>query len=314
MPLFSLILVILIGATAVVKGAVWFVEAAAWIARRTGFSELTVGATVVALATTLPEAVVSAYAAWAGHPGLSLGNALGSCLANGALILGAAALLGGFIAAGPDLGPYCLVLLGLLGKLAWLVRAGWLNRSGAALLLALGAITACQVWWWSSRHRTIPSPAPVEQGPAPAGQLLRFCLGAGLVGLGSRFLVVAAGQLAMLIGLEEAVIGLTVVSLGTSLPELATTVAAVVSKHQGLALGNLLGANLLNLTLVPGLAGLIRPLPVGPAARAVYLPLVASLTVLLLVFAVFRRGLGRPEGATLLVLYGLFLALALGLR
>jgi len=313
----------LVAATAVVKGADWFVESAVWIAGRTGMSEMTVGATLVAVATTLPETAVSTYASWAGHPELALGNALGSCLANGALILGFTAILGRFTPVGRDFTGRCVALMLIVALLAAVSGGGEINRVGALLLLTVvGAIA-----WSASRRASRAAsgrgdhiaegtggsdrPGKVEETNGSISYLLKFLFGAALIGIGSRYLVSAGTSLALALGMSEAVIGLTLIAIGTSLPELATSIAAGVRGHTQLALGNLLGANMLNLTLVLGLAGLVRPLPVDHASVTVHLPLVAALTVLLLLFAVSRRGLGRPEGATLLVLYGSYLVMLL---
>lgn len=321
--MYHLVLVLLVAATAVVKGADWFVLSAAWMARRTGRTEMAVGATLVAVATTLPELAFSTHASWNHHPGLALGNALGSSMVNGGLILGAMVAIQGFTWTGREFGRRCAGLLGASVLMSLLAGDGEISRAGGAVLLGpagAGALLALGRGWGGAGGRRAAStsagagasraaaPPPGGAGDA-AGQVLRFLFGAMLIAVGSRYLVSAGSQLAAAAGLRQAAAGLALVSAGTSLPELATAAAARWRGHSQLAVGNLLGASTLNLTLVPGLSALVRPLAVEPAAAWAHLPLVAALSLLLLLFGTVRRRLGRAEGITLLALFLLHLAL-----
>jgi cation:H+ antiporter len=322
--LHSLVLILLVAATAVVKGADWFVESAVWIARRTGMSEMVIGATLVSVATTLPETAVSTFASWRGHPELALGNALGSCVVNGGLILGLASLLSGFTRVGGEFARRCATLFAAAALLGLVASGGEITRVGGLALLGFIGAGGWMVWRRAVRQAQaasglgVISPddrgkgGPVPDEDRPAAHVLRFVFGAALIALGSRYMVSAGSALAVALGMSESAVGLTLVSAGTSLPELATAIAAALRGHSELSLGNLLGASTLNLTMVLGLAALANPLPVDQATLSVHLPLVATLTLLLLLFGVLRRGLGKPEGLTLLVLYAWYLALIFG--
>jgi cation:H+ antiporter len=136
--------------------------------------------------------------------------------------------------------------------------------------------------------------------------------GVALIVVGSRFLVTTASELALRLGLSETAVGLTLIALGTSLPELATAIAAGLKGHAQLALGNLVGANALNLTLVIGLSGVLRPVPMAATVRGFDLPVVALLMALAALFVAVRRGVGRAEGGTLFVLYVIYVFLLVG--
>ncbi len=311
---YGLYLVFLIAVTAVVKGADWFVESALWVVRRTGISEVAIGATLVALATTLPETAVSAYASWSGHHELAAGNAIGSCTVNFGLILGLGVLVSGFVHAPRGFSWGALGVTGLVALIGVLSRDGSLGRSDGLVLLAL----ACVAMWLAVRgsgegaaaRRSAAGQAD-DDGTA-ARHLVKFVFGILLIAVGSRFLVSTSSELAIRLGLSETAVGLTLIALGTSLPELATAITAGVKSHAQLALGNLVGANALNLTLVLGLAGVLRPVPVAAPVRGFDLPIVALLMGLAALFAAARRGVGRAEGGTLFALYVIYVFLLVG--
>lgn len=310
---YSVYLVFLIAVTAVVKGADWFVESALWVVRRTGHSEVAIGATLVSLATTLPEATVSAYAAWSGHPELAAGNAIGSCTVNFGLILGLGVLVSGFVPTPRGFTWGAIGVTGLVALVGVLSMDGSIGRSDGMVLLFL----ACGAMWLAVRgrergkSRRAPGSAEEEEGTA-ASHLVKFVFGVALIVIGSRFLVSTGSELAIRLGLSESAIGLTLIALGTSLPELATAIAAGLRGHAQLALGNLVGANALNLTLVLGLSGLLRPVPIAATVRGFDLPVVALFMGLAAVFVAVRRGVGRPEGGTLFVLYVIYVFLLVG--
>ncbi len=280
-----------------------------WLAQRIGISELACGATIVSFGTTLPEAAVSTYASWSGHPELALGNALGSCMANGALILGVSVVLAGFTRAGPDFRRRCLQLLLVSAGIFVVSRHGALGRLASLVLLLVMIWSTASALRSTNDGRVASRPAESLPGEEheKGGQVLRLLAGSLMIALGSRLLVGAATQLAAGLGVSESVIGLSLVAVGTSLPELATAVTAGARAHGQLALGNVLGANFLNLTLVLGLAGVIRPVPVDQIARTSYLPIFALLTLALWAMAKWRRGFGRFHGAILLGAYALYI-------
>ncbi|MGQ4880347.1 calcium/sodium antiporter [Billgrantia sp. LNSP4103-1] len=284
-----------------------FVNAAAATASRTGLSAMLVGMTVVALGTSAPEMVVALFAALDGVPDLATGNALGSNIANIGLVLGATALVR------PIPVPFSLVrrelplLLGATGVTGYALANGVLGRFDGLILLVLLVFSI----WWLVRADT-PDANPADNLPDMTLKRALLWLVATLLllSLSSRALVWGASELARNLGISELIIGLTVVAVGTSLPELAACVASALKRHHGLAIGNVIGSNLFNLLAVLPIPAMIAPGPPHPDAAGrdyrVMLVLTLALAILLLWH---RQGrLGRPIGVCLLVAYAGYLA------
>ena len=253
---FLAVLAILAGLTVLVWSADRFVEGAAATARHFRMPPLLIGMLVVGFGTSAPEMVVSAFAAIQGSPGIALGNAYGSNIANIGLILGVTALIRP-IAVQPQVLRQELPFLALITILAaWLLRDGMLTRFDAVVLLAVfgGLMT------WSIRQSMNSNWTEDEVGLESDPMSIRqaaFWLTAGLVLLvgSSRLLVWGAVEITRLLGINDLLIGLTVVAVGTSLPELASSVMAARRGEDDIALGNILGSNLFNTLVVVGLAG-----------------------------------------------------------
>jgi cation:H+ antiporter len=300
------------GGEAVVRGA-------SALARAAGVSPLIVGLTVVSLGTSAPELAVNLNAALRGSGTLSFGNVVGSNLANVGLVIGVAAMLRPFSSQRlaftrdiPMLGLATLVALGLALD-PRVLDAVWARNDGLVLLLVLGVFvyyTAREARRDARRAGTV-EPAVAGRGEVESERPLlptRTSVGlvvAGVVGLalGGQLAVDGAVGLARGLGVSEAVIGLTVVAIGTSLPELAASLAAVARGHFDIALGNVIGSNILNLLAVGGLCALITPIPI-PAGGIVDLVASAGLSLVLWVVAASERHrVIRAEGALLLGLY-----------
>lgn len=309
----------LVGGLALLVGAAHFlVRGAASLALRLGLSPLVVGLTVVAFGTSAPELVVSVRAALDGAGGIAVGNVVGSNIANIGLILGAAALVRPFLTDASVLRRDLPVLLGATGLGVGILLDRVVGRGeGALLLVALAAYLA-----WSlhearraSRDR-LRVPAAGELPDAPAGPVWHdvAAVGLGLVGLvvGADWFLSGAVGLAEAAGVPNAVIGLTVVALGTSLPELATSVVAAVRGESEIAVGNVVGSNLFNVLGILGVAALVRPI-VAPGLQTVDLVVMAAFALVLLPMMWSGRRLVRVEAALLAagyVGYVGFLALA----
>jgi len=307
--LFGLIL-LLAGGDALVRGA-------AALARQHGISPLVVGLTVVAFGTSSPELAVNVTAALRGSGGLSFGNVIGSNLANIGLVVGLAALLRPLhIQTSVVRRELPMMLLAtavaFVFALDSLFAGGALSRyergDGIVLLLLLSVFiyyTAVDVF----RQR---ESGQGEVGLAPGGWSVPISLAlvaVGLVGLlaGARFTVDGAEGVARALGVSEAVIGLSLVAIGTSLPELAASLVAAWRGQTGIAIGNVIGSNLFNLLLVLGTTATIRPIPVPPGGY-VDLSVLALLSVLFWVVCATReRFIIRAEGALLLTMYMLYL-------
>jgi len=284
------------GGEALVRGGVAF-------ATRVRLPMAVVGAVVLGFGTSMPELLTSLSAAWSGAPGIAVGNVVGSNIANILLILGVAALIAvvpGDTAAAEDrlwlmaataLGFGLLVLSATLGRV-----------EGLVLLAALGLYI-----WRSLSRDSAMEPVPVIEGMAGWRIAAYLLLGLGALLAGAQLLVTGATGIARGLGVSETVIGLTVVAVGTSLPELATSVTAARRGEAGLALGNILGSNVFNIFAILGLTALIVPIPVPEGLTAVDLALFAGSALALIGFLFVGR-IGRGGGLALLVGYAAYVA------
>ncbi|MFH1574961.1 MAG: sodium:calcium antiporter [Acidobacteriota bacterium] len=335
------LLLITLGAiAALVKGADWLVEGASGLAYRLGLPKVIVGATIVSLGTTSPECAVSVMAAWSGNAGLALGNAVGSIIADTALIFGLGSVLThlpadhfvlnrqGWVQFGTAslLAAFCFTIWGLQGEQAQLER--WV---GFVLLVLLFGYMALSVRWARIHPQGgfLAVPKEVAQAvpglPLTAEQARRRGLarlivscGAGLVVviLSSHILICAVAALAVRWGVPQVVIAATLVAVGTSMPEMVVGMASIVKGSPELLVGNVIGADILNVLFVVGASAAARPLPiVEPGAAAPEIFLWLHLPVMLLVLAIFRlyifraRQKGRFQrwmGLPLLVIYGAY--------
>ena len=254
------VIFIVIGLGLVAKGGDLFVDSSIYIGQALRVPRFVIGGTLVSLATTTPELVVSAMASRVGDSGIALGNAIGSCICNIGLIIGTVALLT----------PVEVQKRDFVRRAAWMVSAavlvvafsweGTLGRAPAVLLLSFSFVYLGWDYLGIRRQRkqAVEGAAPDTSGLTKAVSL--FVLGAVLIVIGSRFLVDSGQALAEALGVPSIIIGLSVVAIGTSLPELVTGVSAARKGVPDLSLGNIIGANVLNLFLIIGLSGTINPL------------------------------------------------------
>lgn len=287
-----------------------FIDGAAAVAQLLGMSPLLVGILIVGFGTSAPEMLVSAIAAWQGEPDLALGNAIGSNIANVGLILGLTALMAPIAIHSTVVKQEIplLILATGIGVLALL--NGVLGRGDAVLLLgALVSYIAFGIW------QSMQSPGDAlaadsdaaishEQSPAKAG----LALGFGLLVLlaSSRLLVWSATEIATALGVSELIIGLTIVALGTSLPELAASIASVRKNQHDLAVGNVIGSNVFNILGVVGIAGLIHPDMVSAIVvqRDSVVMVLLTLALAVLCWRGARRGgINRWQGGLLVGAY-----------
>lgn len=296
-----------LGALLVAKGADWFTEAAVSLARSAGLPRVLVGATIVSFATTLPEFAVSGYSAYTGRADMAVGNAIGSVIANTCFVLAMALVVRPVRVERSSLLPRAMFAAGAGIVVFLLFRDGHIGRPAGLILLSL-----LLVYGW---HSLRSGRAAAEEAAAaePRGTWLQraggFLAGAALVILGSRFLVTSGVAIARVIGVPEVVIALTLVAVGTSLPELATSIASLLKGYQDLSLGNIMGANFLNLTWVLGGAALIHPLSANRQILALGMPVMLTAVLLATLFGLTRRSFGRQEGLVLLGVYVLYLVL-----
>ncbi|MFW6061084.1 MAG: sodium:calcium antiporter [Phycisphaeraceae bacterium] len=341
----ALVLIAIVCLAVVIKGADWLVEGAAGLAFRVGMPKVVIGATIVSLGTTSPEAAVSVLAAWGGNAGLALGNGVGSIIADTGLIFGIGCLLARlpadrfilkrqgavWIGAAVTLALICYGLYAYHGD-ALLPNgrpAAQLGRGvGVVLLLGLAAYMIASVHWSRQHVAQLKAEAPegeVPLDPAEAeadqfadGHSLPALLGLGFMGLvlvviGGDALVQAVSILAERLGIPQVVIAATLVAFGTSMPELMVGVTSIRKGHPELLVGNVIGADILNVLFVIGAAAVAKPLAIiepGTAAPAIFLylhlPVMLGMLGMMVagIFGAVRRGwFARWLGVPLLVLY-----------
>ena len=315
------LLAIAAGLALLVWSADRFVEGSAVTARHFGMPPLLIGMVVVGFGTSAPEMVVSALAASQGNPGLALGNAYGSNITNIALILGITAIISPIAVHSQVMRKELPILAGITLLAIWQLLDGSLSRLDAVgLLLTFAALLGWSIWAGMKKPQdalALEVSAELDERVMPIRNAV-FWLVAGLVLLiiSSRILVWGAVDLATAFGVSDLIIGLTIVAIGTSLPELASSVIAARKGEHDLALGNILGSNMFNTLAVVGIAGMIAPMEVAGDVLVRDLPVMAGLTFALFALGYGFRGPGRinrVEGALLItafVAYTLYLLIS----
>jgi cation:H+ antiporter len=317
------IVAVVLGLAVLVWSADKFVDGAVGVARFFGMSTLLIGMVIVGFGTSAPEMVVSALSAMENAPELALGNAYGSNIANIALILGVTALISPVIVKREALKRDVPILIGVTAVAIIQAADGSISRlDGVVLLLLFAGIMGFNIW---SEIRAKKKASALEKeaedgdesGKASLPKSVAWLLlGLTLLVLSSRCLVWGAVSIAQALGVSDLLIGLTIVAVGTSLPELASSIAAARKGENDLAFGNIVGSNLFNTLTVVGIASTISPMrTVNPLVFSRDLPVVAVLTVLLLLFGLpvrkkrldangLRIGrINRLEGSAFLAIY-----------
>lgn len=294
-------LLIVVGLAGLFLGGEALVRGASGLAARLGLPPLLIGLTVVGFGTSMPELLVSVDAALRGVPAIAIGNVLGSNIANILLILGLSALVWPMAVTG-GLRRDLAVMLAAAVALAPLFALGEMGRlAGGVLVAGLAAYL-----WAAFRSPGAVEPEAFAPLSVPRALLIA---GLGLVALvaGARFLVDGAVGIARAAGLSEAFIGLSIVAVGTSLPELATSVIAALRRQSALAIGNVVGSNIFNVLGILGLTALIAPVPVEPRFLTFDVPVMLAVSVALA--AILWRGgaIGRLAGLGLLAAYAVYL-------
>ncbi|MDF0599185.1 calcium/sodium antiporter [Psychromarinibacter sp. C21-152] len=309
------------GLLAMIAGGDLLVRGAVQVAERLGVSPLVIGLTLVGFGTSMPELVASVQAALAGSPGIAYGNIVGSNIANVLLIVGASALLFPIAVASAALRRDAVVMLAVAAVFAGLAVVTPMSRPiGAAFLAGLVVYIALAIRQErragdhgaafdkaAALEATDPATAPGRR--AAGGLALPLLLALGglvLVILGGTFLVRGAVTLAQSFAIPETVIGLTVVAIGTSMPELVTSLVAAVKRQSDVAFGNVVGSNIYNILGIGGTTALLAPSPVPEAIRSFDTLLMLGVSVLLVIFAATGLRIVRWEGLVLLAGYGAY--------
>ena len=315
--MFISVLFFALGLVLLIKGGDWFVDGATGIARRFRLPDIIVGATVVSIGTTLPEVMVSTTGALLGQGAMAYGNAIGSIICNTALIAA--------ISVTCNPGPVNVktmkmpVFFFFTSAAVYCLAAYWLGTFPRWLGIIMLAIFVVYLIANVRQGLRYPEETAEEAESAKASrslamELVLLVIGAALIAYGANLLVEHGTIIAQKLGVPETVIALTFVALGTSLPELITTITSLKKGHASLGIGNVIGANVFNLVLVSGMAVTIAPfdVPVGKlllgrnASLVLDIPLMLLVMLLLTVPALAKKRLSRWQGITLLCIYAAF--------
>ncbi|MEM7276721.1 MAG: calcium/sodium antiporter [Pseudomonadota bacterium] len=309
--MFLNILMVIAGLAALVWGADRFVVGAAATARNLGVAPILIGLTIVGFATSAPEILVAVTASIKGSPMLAVGNALGSNIANIALVLGAVAVIHPIEVKSQTLMREMPVLLAVTLLTISLFLDNFLSRiDGLVLIATMGVVMYWIVRLATSPHAEDPIDAAYEEeipsDIAMKSSVFRLIVGFATLLVGAELLVRGATDIALYFGVSELVIGITLVAIGTSLPELAVSIISVLRGEYGLAVGNIIGSNIFNLLAVIGVAALIQPTALTPVVLTLHFFVVSGFTLVLFAMAYTYSGTGhinRIEGAILLIAF-----------
>lgn len=326
MEIFIAVLLLAVGIALIVKGGDFFVDAASWFAEVSGIPKLIVGATVVSFATTLPELLVSAFAAVearaTGDLGLvdmAIGNAVGSVTANLGLIFAIALIAMPTVIRRKD---YLLKMLLMLGA-GTVVVASALIFEGVGLLSSVVLLAIFAVAMFDNIREAVITVKAEKATNAASGDkepvngklitvnVLKFLLGAAGIVFGADLLVDNASALASLCGVSDRVISVTIVAIGTSLPELVTTLTAIVKKQASLSAGNIIGANIIDLTLILPVCAVISggTLPVVGTVGVLDMPACLLIGAVACIPTIITKKFARWQGVLLLGLYAAYMVL-----
>lgn len=302
------LLLFVIGLVLIVKGGDLFVDAAGWIAEVSGIPKFIVGATIVSLATTMPEMIVSIMAAVEGKVDMAVGNAVGSVTANTALIFAIALL---FMTVELTCKQYLTKSLILLASSTVVLLAsltGQFQFWGTIVLFLLFFVFIYENIK-QAKLEMQDSEKPEFSGKELTKNIVMFVLGAAGIVVGSRLLVNSGSAIATYLGVPESIIAVTLVAVGTSLPELVTTVTSIIKKQSSLSAGNIIGANIIDLCLILPLCDLVssEKLPISQQSIALDMPACLLVVILCIVPLLLRQKSSKVQGAALLAVYAAYL-------
>ncbi len=286
----------------------FLVRGAVSLAHRAGVSTLVIGLTIVAFGTSAPELVVGIDAVWKGSPTLALGNVVGSNIANSLLVVGLPAIIAPMTCDAPRLGRNLMMMIGATLVFIWFAQSGEITASnGLIMLVLLGLFLA----YSGMRAKKCPTEldgldeiTEIEEHPIPYRKSWAMVLG-GLIGLalGADLLVVGSIDLARAFGVSEALIGLTLIALGTSLPELVTAMVAAIRGHCDVAVGNVVGSNIFNVLAIMGVSSQFGTIPVPESFLSIDLWVMLGAALLLIPFTKLRSEVGKFSGIVMVLLY-----------
>ena len=310
--LISVLLLFAAGLVLIIKGGDLFVDAATWIAEASGIPKFIIGATVVSFATTMPEMLVSVFAALEGNADIAVGNAVGSVTANTGLIMCLSLICMNCAMTRKQFGMKAGLLLAAIAMLFIFTRDGQLSILESVLILVIFAVFLAENLIAGHREQDAGTAQNNDERPQIAAKTVatnigKFVLGAAAIVLGAQLLIDNGSALAQMLGVPDSIIAATMIAIGTSLPELVTTITAIRKKQSSLSVGNIIGANIMDLTLIMPLCALIqgKPMLVERQGMLLDIPacLVISAAVLIpaLVSGKFKRWMGYLIGGLYIV-------------
>jgi len=310
--LLKVILLLVLGIVLIVKGGDWFVDAASWMAEASGIPKLIIGATVVSVATTLPEMLVSIQSALQGKIDMSIGNAVGSVTANIGLIMAISIVFMGSAINRKD-----YLLKSILMILASLIVCSCGFVGHVSLILSIILIIIWVIFMYDNIICAIRSSKGQKEEKEKIEikvllkNILLFIVGACGIVFGADLLVDNGSELARMIGVSERIIGVTIIAIGTSLPELVTTITAIIKKQSSLSVGNILGANIMDLSLILPISSLIsgQSLPISKTGAILDLPACLLVGLIAVVPAMVKSKFMKWQGYLLLVVYIAYVAI-----
>lgn len=304
--LFGGLIYLLIGGDLLVRGA-------AALSRRARISPMIIGLTLVAMGTSAPELVVSVRAVLTGHPGLALGNVVGSNITNVLLVIGLPALVAALLCDSRTVRTDTGIMLGASVLFIALCLNGALSRvDGIVLLAGLVLFVGYTARVAKAEPDLLAQTGELDRalGLPTRRRMIALLIGFGIIALpiGAELMIVGAVDIASRLGVSEAVVGLTIVAVGTSLPELATTSVAAFQRHSDVAMGNVLGSNVINLVGIMGVSAVLSPatIPVPDAFLRLDLPVMLAAALALSWYTMRRARIGRPAGIVLVIAYVLY--------
>lgn len=310
------IVLLIIGLLLIIKGGDAFVDSASWMAEKTGIPKLIIGATIVSLATTLPEMLVSFIAAADGKVDMAIGNAVGSVTANTGLIMGVALICIPSVIRRRDYAVKTVLMLGAALVLSFFGKQGEIGMLPSVILIVLFIAAMLDNLRQAKEAMALPqhgSAGKGDSGVDPKKETIRnlatFVISAVAIVIGSQLLVDNGSALATLLGVPERIIAISFVAIGTSLPELVTTLTAIAKKESSLSAGNIIGANIIDLTLILPVSALIsgKALPISEQLANVDLPAALVVGTIALIPSLITKKFHRAQGVILVLVYAVYL-------
>ena len=323
METFLMYLLFIVGVVLIVKGGDWFVDGAVWVAEVTKIPKFIIGAIIISVATTLPEIIVSTIAAIDGHKilvsgvgdyiaasqdkvGMAIGNGIGSVICNTAMILAISIIFMPIAVKRKDFAPKAALLLAAVAALFAFSLSGSFSMIGALVLLLIFALYIVE----NIRSAKDSEEGEAEETPAVdkksiAANILRVVGGAAGIVVGSQLLVNNGSAIATSWGVSEAIIGVTIVAIGTSLPELATAITSIIKKQSAMSVGNVIGANVIDTTLILAICSIVYGGQLPVSAQNIYLdfPVAILVSLIAAVPTIISRRFHRWQGVLMLLIY-----------